>query len=57
MVQFRRTVPPPIKEIITPPEYLADYDMVERVINEKMMRSYVTILLIASLLLTILVIA
>jgi len=57
MAQFKTNPPPPIKEIITPPEYLADNEFVERVIEEKMMRSYVTVLLIASIILCLLVIA
>ena len=56
MVQYKPQTPPRVKEIITPSEFLADADLVEMVVDEKMMRVYVQILFICSLLLSFVVI-
>lgn len=56
MQGYRPTPPLKIKEIITPTNFIDDLDLVERVVNEKMLRAYVTILFICSLILTFVVI-
>jgi hypothetical protein len=52
---MQRNLPLPIKEIITPPEFEQDYDLVVRVVEEQMLHSYVVVLFIASLILTMVV--
>ena len=43
--------PPDIKEIIAPPNFDIDLDMQERIIEDKMITSYVTVMFICSLVL------
>ena len=56
MAHYKSTPPPKIKEVITPTEFIDDLELVERVVYEKMMTAYVTILFISSIILTFVVI-
>jgi len=50
MATFHRFLPPNIKEILPPPEFALDEELAERVIDDKMIRDYVTIMFICSVL-------
>ena len=56
MVKYKITPPAKIKEVITPTEFVTDYELMERVVHEKMMTYYVTILFICTIVLAIVVI-
>jgi hypothetical protein len=56
MTQYKQKFPPPIKEIITPPDFAQDLDLQELIVAEKMKRDYVSVLFICSILLIIVVI-
>lgn len=44
MATFHRYLPPAIVEIVAPPEFAKDEDLQERIVDDKMIRSYVEIM-------------
>lgn len=55
MVKYKFRAPPRITEIIEPEEHIGEYELVAKIIDEKMIRIYVSILFISSVLLTFVV--
>jgi hypothetical protein len=56
MVSFQRNLPPAIKEIIAPTEFLDDEDFQWQMVDSKMTHDYASILLLCSLLMIVVVI-
>lgn len=55
MGAFIQYMPPNISEIIAPPEFAQDEDLQERIIDDKMLRQWVVVMFICSLLLSVVV--
>jgi hypothetical protein len=55
-MKYKIKAPPKIQEVITPEEFAVDLELVGRVVDEKMMRVYITILFICTVIMGIVVI-